>query len=200
MKAAFPYWENRIAPVLDTAYQVLVVEAECGQIVSETQEMLPEDPPVQKALRLVGLGIDAVVCGAVSRPMHALVDAYGIQVIPFVAGDLREVMDAWLRGTLTWNAFGMPGCSDRGARVFSGMRDSTHEEDSMKRRHRGMGGAGGKGRGQGGRGGGGVGGSAAVGSTGDCVCPQCGNREAHERGVPCVKRQCAKCGTFMTKE
>ena len=63
---------------------------------------------------------------------------------------------------------------------------------------RGMGGGGGAGRGRGmgqgmGRGGG-------MGPGGYCVCPNCGERIPHERGVPCFDMRCPKCGTAMTRE
>jgi predicted Fe-Mo cluster-binding NifX family protein len=199
-KAAFPYWENRIAPVFDTASQIYVVEARSGQIVSETQEIVPDSLPVQKTLRLVGLGIGTVVCGAISRPMHALVAAYGIQLIPFIAGDLHDVVQAWLQGNLTRTTFVMPGCYGRGARGLSGTYERIQDGDTMKRTTRGNGAGGGKGQGHGGGRSGGAGSSAAVVSIGYCICPQCGYREAHKRGVPCVERQCPKCGTVMTRE
>jgi hypothetical protein len=94
MKTAFAYWENRIAPVFDTARQIHVIKAESGKIVGETQETLPEDFPIQKARRLVDLGVGTLICGAISRPLHAMVYSYGIQVVPFIAGDLHEVMQA----------------------------------------------------------------------------------------------------------
>jgi hypothetical protein len=47
MKIAFAYWENRIAPVFDTAQQIYAVKAESGQIVSEAQKMPPGDFPVR---------------------------------------------------------------------------------------------------------------------------------------------------------
>ena len=61
----------------------------------------------------------------------------------------------------------------------------------------GMRGFGGGGRGMGGCGGprGGMGGPG-----GYCVCPNCGHRVPHERGVPCRQVQCPKCGTFMVRE
>ncbi len=200
MKTAFAYWDNRIAPVFDTARQIHVVEVESGQIVNETQETLSEDLPVQKTLRLVELGIGALVCGAISRPMHGLVAAYGIQVIPFVAGDLREVIGAWFSGNLERDAFAMPGCCGRGGRRFRGMHEGYQQVNTMNQRARGMGAGGGRKQGQGGQRPGRMGGASAAGPTGYCVCPQCGQREPHGRGVPCIERKCPKCGTAMTRQ
>lgn len=53
------------------------------------------------------------------------------------------------------------------------------------------------GRGQGGRGR--MGGFAA-GPGGQCVCPSCGHKVAHQAGVPCTDRKCPKCGAAMTRE
>ena len=113
MKTAFAIWDNRIAPVFDTASQLHVVEAEHGRILSEAQELLADDLPMNKALRLTELGIETLVCGAISKSLHALVVSYGIQVIPFIAGDLREIIQAWLDGKLAEAKFAMPGCCGR---------------------------------------------------------------------------------------
>jgi len=98
MKAAFSHWDKRIAPVFDTARQILVVERVSGKIVAESQETLSEPMVVQKALRLVDLGVGTLVCGAISRATFGVISAYGIQVIPFVAGDVRQVIQGWIRG------------------------------------------------------------------------------------------------------
>ncbi|MBU4267972.1 MAG: hypothetical protein KJ808_03890 [Acidobacteria bacterium] len=204
MKAAFAYLDKRIAPVFDTAQQICVVEVESKRIVSETQELLAHDLPLQKTLRLAELGVGALICGAISRPLQAMVAAYGIQVIPFVAGDLREVIQAWLSGNLKRDTFAMPGCCGRARSHFKGIYDSYQEEKNMNGKGRGgMGSGGGQGQGRGGgrgQGRGRMGGPLAAGAAGTCLCPKCGNRVAHERGVPCVQRQCPKCGTAMTRE
>jgi predicted Fe-Mo cluster-binding NifX family protein len=116
MKAAFAAWNERIAPVFDVARQICVVVAESGRIVGETREVLIDDAPARKALRLAELGIGTLVCGAISRELELLVAARGVTVVSFVAGDLRKVIDAWVRGRLTKDAFTMPGCRGRGDR------------------------------------------------------------------------------------
>jgi predicted DNA-binding protein (UPF0251 family) len=36
-----------------------------------------------------------------------------------------------------------------------------------------------------------------LGSSVDCVCPKCGEKASHTRGIPCFKTTCPKCGTPM---
>lgn len=197
MKSAFAFWDNRIAPVFDTARQIHVVEVESKRIVAETNEVLSDDQPVQKALRLAELGVGILVCGAISRPLQDMVAAYGIQLIPFVAGDMKEVIQAWLNGSLIGNNFAMPGCCRRLKRIHY----SYKEEINMNGKGRnGTGKNSGQGQGRSGQGRGRMSGPLAAGAVGACLCPKCGHREPHERGVPCLRKQCPKCGTVMIRE
>lgn len=201
MKAAFAHWDRRIAPVFDTARRIHVAEIEAGRIVAEREEALADDMPVRKALRLAELGVETLVCGAITRPLQAIVASYGIRVIPFVAGDLGEVIQAWLRGGLEGDDFAMPGCRGRGRGRRGGIFGMNQEVNIMNRSVRGgMGPGDGRGRGQGGQGRGRMGGSAKAGVGGTCLCPKCGHREPHEVGVPCAQKACPKCGAAMVRE
>ena len=38
-----------------------------------------------------------------------------------------------------------------------------------------------------------------AGPGGFCICPNCGTKVAHQRGVPCYTVSCPKCGTRMVR-
>jgi predicted Fe-Mo cluster-binding NifX family protein len=113
MKAAFAHWDNRIAPVFDTARRLRLVEADEGRLVGVADVSLGNDESVGKALELVNQGAGLLVCGAISRPLHDMIRSYGVEVVAFVAGDLDEVIQAWLSGRMHGEAFAMPGCCGR---------------------------------------------------------------------------------------
>jgi predicted Fe-Mo cluster-binding NifX family protein len=141
-KAAFAYWENRIAPVFDTARHIHVVEIESGRITGESLEILPEMTPGAKALRLTELGIGALICGAISGIMHDLVEAYGIQVVSFVAGDTKEVIQAWLSGGIHDGLFIMPGCGKLDRHRHRGMHSSGQDGGHVMNKNGGLAGLG----------------------------------------------------------
>jgi predicted Fe-Mo cluster-binding NifX family protein len=113
MKAAFAIWRHRICPVFDVARQIHLVGMRGERIVDASTVSLTSDDPLQKALLLVALGVDVLVCGAISRQIRHAIEGYGIRVMPFVAGDLEPVISAWLDGTLAEDRFVMPGCRGR---------------------------------------------------------------------------------------
>lgn len=219
MKTAFAYWENRIAPVFDTARNLLLVESEGERITREERLPLADEPPLARTLRLVDLGVETLVCGAISRALQEMLPAYGIKVRGFVAGDLNEVVRAWLEEKMNQEVFAMPGCLGRGGHG----RWSADKENNMQGRGRntgagggqgqgagrrqgqgqgqgqGMGQGSGQGMGQGSAGRGRRGGVLAGGPAGASVCPKCGHQQTHERGRPCVEQACPQCGTSLVK-
>lgn len=39
-----------------------------------------------------------------------------------------------------------------------------------------------------------------LGPSGFCVCPKCGNKVVHQRGIPCYQQICPTCGSPMIRE
>ncbi len=180
-KAAFAFWEGRMAPVFDVARQVLLVEHTPDRSGTHPEQRsvlaLPEAPAL-KAGMLVEQRVSTLVCGAISRPLQESIARQGIRVLPFMMGEVEELIRAWRTDQLEQDGFLMPGC--RGRR---------------------MGRAGGR-RGQG-KGGGYQGGRMRAQGVADteqiCVCPGCGYRTPHTQGTPCVQLRCPHCRTLLVR-
>ena len=110
MKVAVAAWEGRVSPVFDTARQVILFEVAGQEIEVGGAEPLNDEEPTRRIRHLKDLGVGTLICGAVSRPMAAMVQVAGIHMIPFIAGPVDDVLKAYVEGTLTKPAFQMPGC------------------------------------------------------------------------------------------
>ena len=217
MKVAISVWMERVSPVFDTSRELLIVEAGDTGPAKQFQEALGERPPHERVDCLQRLGVETLICGAISRPLADLITSAGIHLVPFIAGDVREVLDAFMRGHLAGPAFAMPGCCAQGRRRAGARCTNQGGLDMFGGRGGGRGGGMGRGGAMGGGGrdagqranltlgrGQGRGRCAALSSQeaeGEkCVCRECGFTQPKEPGVPCSTVTCPKCGGAMTWE
>ena len=110
MEVALTVWENRISPVFDSARMLLIANIENKMVTSRCYEPFYSDLPLHRAARLSDLGVRVLICGAVSQPLANMIEAYGIELIPFVAGDVNQVLEAYIKDSLSTPNFRMPGC------------------------------------------------------------------------------------------
>lgn len=179
MRVAFAAWNDRIAPVFDVSSRVRLCDIEGGKVVREVTKTLAGELPEARAAGISDLGVQALVCGAISRLLHDRIVLRGIRVVPFVTGDLREVIRAWTDGRFDAAVFAMPGCRRRG-RGWAAQAGRFPVNDDVRD---------GRGRGSG----------RAAGLQDRCVCPVCGRSVPHERGTPCVERRCMHCGSVLRR-
>lgn len=110
MKIAIPIWNGSVSSVLDFAQQILLVDAEGQQETGRSQVQLSQKSIQQQACLLVDMGVDVLICGAVSRPLATMLTASKIEVIPFVSGPVEEVLGAYFNKGLFEPQFLQPGC------------------------------------------------------------------------------------------
>jgi len=120
MKVALATWNGRISPVFDVARQVLLLDIDEGREHTRREETLPGTDAQVQADRLAALGPHVLICGAISQAMAAMLAAKGVEVIPFTAGPVEQVLAAWLAGGLPAPAWSMPGCCGRMRRCHGG--------------------------------------------------------------------------------
>ncbi len=121
MKLAIPIYNSNISNVFDFAHRLLLVDIENGKEANRSEVALESQLLPQRVGQLKSLGVDALVCGAISRVLANMVTTSGIQVLPYVTGSIDDVLQAYLNGQLVQPQFTMPGCWP-GARKGFGRR------------------------------------------------------------------------------
>jgi predicted Fe-Mo cluster-binding NifX family protein len=112
MRIAIPTWNGRVSPVFDTASRLVVAEVDKGRERSRFETDIGEHFLPSKTMRLTQLGVDMLICGAISGQCAYMVTTAGIELIPWISGQVEEVLQAFLRGNLFDTQFLMPDHPD----------------------------------------------------------------------------------------
>ncbi|MBW2624372.1 MAG: NifB/NifX family molybdenum-iron cluster-binding protein [Deltaproteobacteria bacterium] len=113
MKVALTVWENRISPVFDSTRMLLIVNIENRGVAEKQYVPFDCDSPFSRAAKLDDLGAGVLICGAISNSFANLIEVRNIRIIPFIAGAVDEVIEAYLMGTPISKKFRMPGYGTR---------------------------------------------------------------------------------------
>jgi predicted Fe-Mo cluster-binding NifX family protein len=117
MKVALPIWNSRISPVFDTAERMLIVDIQGDSVTGSEEYQIHNVFPPLRSRELRDVGVDVLICGAISNPLAGMIDDAGIRLLPWVSGEVDEVLDAFRRGQLTDSRYFMPGCRGRRRRA-----------------------------------------------------------------------------------
>ncbi len=177
-RVAVTVWGERVSPLLDASRQALLLDLEQGRVVGRRQLSLPDGSGEAKLVTLRRHGVSTLLCGAASRELAARAAALGLELVPFLAGEVEVVIAAFLAGRLPDDALALPGCRARrrrggGWRRLEGSDTGPERSAAMPNRDgtgpqgKGAGSGGGRGPCGGGRGGGrGQGGQKGQGGRG----------------------------------
>ena len=90
MRIAIPVCEGGISPVFDVAKHMILVDVESGQETTRTEVSLENSDPDSIAQRIVDLGADTLICGAISLPLESYLLSTGVDVIPLIDTPLDD--------------------------------------------------------------------------------------------------------------
>jgi predicted Fe-Mo cluster-binding NifX family protein len=134
MRLAVPEHQGRIAPVFDCCKRLMIVM----QLPLEDELLQNEDwaslPRLTRAARLMELKVELLVCGGISCWMEEQIRRHGIPMIPWVAGDVWEVLAALRQGRILDPQYAMPGragCTRR--RRGQGCGRSNHSQELFQK-------------------------------------------------------------------
>ena len=124
MKIALTIWNGRISPVFDVSREALILTIENATVATRCRECIEEPTAARKVCRLMELGVETLICGAISERLHQELITRGVQVVGFVAGDIEEVVQAFVAGKLPSPSLAMPGCCGKQNRFQGGKGQS----------------------------------------------------------------------------
>ncbi len=135
MKVAIAVWKDCVSSVLDFAQRLVVAELTDSTETRRTEIGLPERDPFTKLAKLRELGVNVLICGAISRPLACASTAYGMQLLPYVTGKVDDVLKAYLAGQLDQPQYRLPGWWPGACKGF---RHQCGKHDGQRRttRHR----------------------------------------------------------------
>jgi predicted Fe-Mo cluster-binding NifX family protein len=113
MKIVIPYFQGRISPVFDVASHFFLIEVKDGKEFSRKKFDFVGNEIFTKAQILFKMGVDVLICGAISKLQENILRNNGIKLLTFICGDVEEVLEAFIQKRLATGAFQMPGCCKR---------------------------------------------------------------------------------------
>ena len=113
MRIGVTVWGNIISPVFDVASTLLVADVHAGRIVHQERMRLYPGSPVHQVETLRQAGVQVLICGAVSEVPANMIEGAGIRLIPFITGQVDDILQAYLRRELPAPGYMMPGCGSR---------------------------------------------------------------------------------------
>ena len=102
--------QNRISPVFDCAEHFSIFYIENGIVKQREDCRIPATTYMEKLATLNQLGVECIICGAISRELLDIVILHGIEILPWISGDVEEILHAFCNDGIADTKYSMPGC------------------------------------------------------------------------------------------
>ena len=100
MKIAVPIFGERVAPRFDCATSFRILTCDNGEIKKSEDVVLASTKSLERINLLFNLGIKILICGAINEFALRMFTEKGINVIPWIIGDVQKVINSYLKGDL----------------------------------------------------------------------------------------------------
>lgn len=98
MKIAIPTFGERISPRFDCACTILLLTIEDNSVTEDRVIDIGSWSPVERIDKLKNLEIDVLLCGGIDNSSYEQLKSRGIDVIPWITGNVSDVVLGFLNG------------------------------------------------------------------------------------------------------
>ncbi len=81
-RVAISISDGRISPLFDAARRLLLVDVENGHELRRSEHMVQRAERGPQSRRVAELGVDVLICGAISRPLEAMLVSADVEPRP----------------------------------------------------------------------------------------------------------------------
>ena len=108
-KIAIPTFKKRVSPVFDTCKHMLVINCNNGSEVDRESIFLGDMTLNERCRIFETLGVSVIICGGISEAFGKILKRVRIELTNGIAGEVEDVLSAYLGGCLDTPKFYMPG-------------------------------------------------------------------------------------------
>jgi predicted Fe-Mo cluster-binding NifX family protein len=108
-RIAIPIFKSRVSPVLDSCTRMLVVDIEQDREIERREIYLEAFSLSERVNTLQKSHATTVICGGISDVLHNMLNSVNVSVITGIAGEVEEVVAAFMADRLKERRFRMPG-------------------------------------------------------------------------------------------
>ena len=109
MRVGVPIWNGHVSPLLDVAKRLVLATVDADEVAARTEQDWSPADLATRARLLADLGVEVVLCGAVSDALQKRLRMCGIRVEPHLCGPVERVLEAFARDDFAEDLI-MPGC------------------------------------------------------------------------------------------
>ena len=104
-----PVYVSRVAPVFDFCTKALLVTMADGSETERNELLLRSFSLSERATMIRKVGATDLICCGISNVLHTILESSGVHVVPGIAGQVEEVLAAFMADRLDQPHFRMPG-------------------------------------------------------------------------------------------
>ena len=113
MCVAIAAYRNRIASLFESSEKFVIIHSPSYDIKNSKSIAITNNSFNDLLQLLKNNSIKILTCGAICSDNRRILEAHNIEVIPWITGDVQNVIQAFRSSNLISSSFLMPGCGKR---------------------------------------------------------------------------------------
>ena len=109
IRVAIPIFRSRVSPVFDSCTRVLLVDIEKNREIERNEIYLDELSLTERVTIIQKSKVTTVICGGISDMLQNMLRGVDIKLRTGIAGEVDQVVAAYLSKALDEPRFHMPG-------------------------------------------------------------------------------------------